>query len=94
MPDTFILNNIETCFFFFSSFDHPQLRGPPGPAGPQGVPGHTGPRGERGIDGRKGDSGARGVKGDVGPMGLPGPMGYVPEAELTNSHRRRSSYPY
>ena len=66
------------------------IKGPTGPAGPQGIrgltgevgaQGPTGPKGDIGMQGptgSKGDTGPKGDKGDtgdVGPRGLPGQIG-------------------
>ncbi len=51
------------------------VRGPAGPAGPQGVPGATGPMGSAGATGATGPTGADGRDGATGPQGAPGPAG-------------------
>ncbi|XP_056276339.1 collagen, type XV, alpha 1b isoform X2 [Pseudoliparis swirei] len=50
-----------------SIFNFTEIRGPPGPGGPEGLPG------------RAGFPGPRGPKGDIGPAGVQGPAGFKGE---------------
>lgn len=61
-----------------------ELKGDPGPEGPQGLPGPEGPQGEQGekgdpglqgSSGEKGPAGAKGEKGDIGAAGQQGTPG-------------------
>lgn len=44
-------------------------KGPPGPAGPQGLQGPAGPQGVQGIQGPEGPQGSQGIQGLTGPQG-------------------------
>ena len=61
------------------------LRGPIGPAGPQGIPGPMGAMGPQGPIGPTGATGATGPVGPVGPTGATGATGPVGPAGPTGA---------
>ncbi len=66
-------NNNNNCCNCRNSVTY--LRGPMGPAGPQGARGPIGPQGATGATGPQGPVGATGPIGPQGPVGATGPIG-------------------
>lgn len=65
------------------SLSEHDVRGLPGPPGPQGERGFPGPKGPPGLPGRHGDTGARGLPGPKGESGLPGIDAHVPKLSFS-----------
>src|ERR1700693_389386 len=54
------------------TFNCPEIIGPTGPTGPQGIQGPTGPTGIQSIQGSTGPTGIQGIQGIQGPTGPTG----------------------